>query len=140
MCVCVKALSWGGHCRGTPIRHDVSPRECRGGSSGGPPGEEAGKVSASEKPLRFGLVGTGYWARITHAPALALGEGIEFAAVWGRDPGAARALAAEHGAAAYADFDELLAVVDGVAFAVPPDVQAAMATRAAVAGKHLLLE
>jgi predicted dehydrogenase len=30
--------------------------------------------------------------------------------------------------------------VDGVAFAVPPDVQAAMAARAAAAGKHLLLE
>jgi predicted dehydrogenase len=30
------------------------------------------------KPLRFGLVGTGYWARITHAPALASTEGVEF--------------------------------------------------------------
>jgi predicted dehydrogenase len=97
-------------------------------------------VEMSERPLRFGLVGTGYWARITHAPALASAEGIELAAVWGRDPGAARALAAEHGAAAYADFDELLAAVDGVAFAVPPDVQAALAARAAAAGKHLLLE
>jgi predicted dehydrogenase len=97
-------------------------------------------VRASDEPLRFGLVGTGYWARITHAPALASAEGIEFAAVWGRDPGAARALAAEHGAAACADFDEFLAGVDGVAFAVPPGVQAAMAARAAAAGKHLLLE
>jgi len=97
-------------------------------------------MRASERPLRFGLVGTGYWARITHAPALASCEGIEFVAVWGRDPGAARTLAAEHGAAAYADFGEFLAGVDGVAFAVPPDVQAAMAARAAAAGKHLLLE
>ena len=97
-------------------------------------------MSASDEPLRFGLVGTGYWARITHAPALASAEGIEFAAAWGRDPGAAQALAAEHGAAAYADFDEFLAGVDGVAFAVPPGVQAAMAARAAAAGKHLLLE
>jgi hypothetical protein len=97
-------------------------------------------VNASEGPLRFGLVGTGYWARITHAPALASSEGIEFVAVWGRDPGAARMLAAEYGAAAYADFDEFLAAVDAVAFAVPPDVQAAMAARAAAAGRHLLLE
>jgi len=97
-------------------------------------------VKASDGPLRFGLVGTGYWARITHAPALASAEGIELVAVWGRDPGAARALAAGHGAAAYADFGEFLAAVDGVAFAVPPDVQAAMAARAAAAGKHLLLE
>jgi predicted dehydrogenase len=97
-------------------------------------------VEPSERPLRFGLVGTGYWARITHAPALASAGGIEFAAVWGRDPGAARALAAGHGAAAYADFGEFLAAVDGVAFAVPPDVQAPLAARAAAAGKHLLLE
>ena len=47
-------------------------------------------------PLRFGLVGTGYWARIAHAPALASTEGIELAGVWGRDPRAAAALAAEH--------------------------------------------
>jgi predicted dehydrogenase len=97
-------------------------------------------VEPSERPLRFGLVGTGYWARITHAPALASAVGIQFTAVWGRDPRAARALAAEHGAAAYADFDEFLAGVDGVAFAVPPGVQAVLAARAAAAGKHLLLE
>ncbi len=91
-------------------------------------------------PLRFGLVGTGYWARIAHAPALALTEGIELAAVWGRDPGAAAALAAEHGATSVDDIDALLAAVDGVAFAVPPDVQAPIATAAARAGKHLMLE
>src|SRR5260370_471862 len=97
-------------------------------------------MNASNTPLRFGLVGTGYWARTTHAPSLASSEDIEFVAVWGRNPAAARALAAEHGATAYADFDAFLAGVDGVAFSVPPDVQAAMAARAAAAGKHLLLE
>src|SRR6185437_3566967 len=71
-------------------------------------------------PLRCGLVGTGYWARITHAPALASTPGIEFAAVWGRDPQAARTLAAAHGATAHADLDELLASVDAVVFSVPP--------------------
>ncbi len=97
-------------------------------------------MTASSSPLRFGLAGTGYWARTTHAPALASAEGIEFVAVWGRNPGAARALAAGTGATAYADFGAFLAEVDGVAFSVPPDVQAAMAARAAAAGKHLLLE
>jgi predicted dehydrogenase len=90
-------------------------------------------------PLRFGLVGTGYWARIAHAPALAATEGIELAAVWGRDPRAAASLAAEYGAASYEDIGALLAAVDGVAFAVPPDVQAPIATAAARAGKHLML-
>ncbi len=91
-------------------------------------------------PLRFGLVGTGYWARIAHAPALASTEGIEFAAVWGRNPQAAAGLAAAHHATPYQDIAAFLAAVDGVAFAVPPDVQAPIAATAARAGKHLLLE
>ncbi|HET9079392.1 MAG TPA: Gfo/Idh/MocA family oxidoreductase [Trebonia sp.] len=90
--------------------------------------------------MRFGLVGTGHWAEITHAPALASTPGAELAAVWGRDPAAAAALAAAHGAAAYADFGAFLASVDAVAFAVPPHVQAPLALRAAQTGKHLLLE
>jgi predicted dehydrogenase len=97
-------------------------------------------VTSAPRPLRFGLVGTGHWARITHAPALASAEGIEFAAVWGRDPQAAAGLAAACHVTAYHDFGAFLADVDGVAFAVPPDVQAALALRAARAGKHLLLE
>jgi predicted dehydrogenase len=91
-------------------------------------------------PLRFGLVGTGFWARITHAPALSSTDGIELVGVWGRDVEAARVLAAVHGAEGYADVDELIETVDAVAFAVPPDVQCSMALRAAKAGKHLLLE
>jgi predicted dehydrogenase len=90
--------------------------------------------------MRFGLVGTGHWAKITHAPALASTPGAEFAAVWGRAPAAAAALAAEHGAAAYEDFGAFLNDVDAVAFSVPPHVQAPLAVRAAQAGKHLLLE
>ncbi len=67
----------------------------------------------NERPLRFGLAGTGYWARITHAPALASTAGIELAAVWGRN---------------------------AEAVAIPPDIQAELAVRAARAGRHLLLE
>ncbi len=100
-----------------------------------PPG-----ISAETRPLRFGLVGTGYWARVTHARALATTPGIELSAVWGRNLAAARALAGEHSATAYADIDAFLADVDAVAFSVPPDVQNSIAIRAARAGKHLLLE
>ena len=92
------------------------------------------------RPLRFGLVGTGHWARITHAPALAATDGIDFAAVWGRNAGAAAELAGRYHATAYDDISEFVANVDAVAFAVPPGVQAPIATRAARAGKHLLLE
>ena len=94
------------------------------------------------RPLRFGLVGTGHWARSTHAPALAASsaDGIEFTSVWGRNATAVAELAARHQATPYQDFEPFLASVDAVDFAVPPDVQAPLATRAARAGKHLLLE
>jgi predicted dehydrogenase len=92
------------------------------------------------RSLRFGLVGTGHWARVTHAPALASTDGIEFAAVWGRNAGAAADLAASYGVTAHHDLAGFLGGVDAVAFAVPPDVQAPIAIRAAGAGKHLLLE
>ena len=92
------------------------------------------------RSLRFGLVGTGHWARITHAPALASTDGVELAAIWGRNARAAAELAGRYHAAACRDVSELVASVDAVAFAVPPDVQAPIAIRAASAGKHLLLE
>ena len=90
--------------------------------------------------VRFGLVGTGYWARETHAPGIAATAGATLAAVWGRDRAAASALAAGYGAVGHDDFDAFLAQVDAVSFAVPPDVQPALAMRAAAAGRHLLLE
>ena len=97
-------------------------------------------MTTVDHSLRFGLVGTGHWAQLTHAPALATTDGIEFTSVWGRDSAAAAALAAPYEARAHVDFGDFLAEVDAVAFAVPPDVQASLALTAAAAGKHLLLE
>jgi len=91
-------------------------------------------------PLRFGLVGTGHWARVTHAPALTSTDGIELTAVWGRSRAATGNLAASYQAVPHDDIDAFLADVDAVAFAVPPSVQADIAIRAAGQGKHLLLE
>ncbi|MDP9395049.1 MAG: Gfo/Idh/MocA family oxidoreductase [Actinomycetota bacterium] len=90
--------------------------------------------------MRFGLVGTGYWARVAHAAALDGAEGTDLVGVWGRDPSKASALAEEFGATGFEDFDAMLDTVDAVSFSVPPDVQAPLAARAARAGKHLLLE
>jgi predicted dehydrogenase len=97
-------------------------------------------MSEPEQRLTFGLAGTGHWARIVHAPALASTAGISLAGVWGRNEHAATALAEEHHCHRYRTFDEMLPDVDAVAFALPPDVQADLALRAAAAGKHLLLE
>jgi predicted dehydrogenase len=90
--------------------------------------------------LRFGLVGTGYWARTMHGAGLGRESAAGLAAVWGRDAGKAAALATELGIVAYPDFDDFLGQVDAVSFAIPPDAQAELAIRAARAGKHLLLE
>lgn len=92
------------------------------------------------RALRWGLAGTGFWAAETHAPALAAHPAVHFAGVWGRRPEATEALAARFGVGAYADFDRLVQDVDAVAFAVPPDVQPRLATLAAEAGRHLLLD
>jgi len=98
-----------------------------------------GRMGRVER-LRIGLVGAGPWARGVHARGLAAHPGVEFAGVWTRRPEPGRALAAEHGTRAYETFDALLAEVDAVAFAVPPQVQGELAARAAKAGRHLILD
>ncbi len=90
--------------------------------------------------LRFGLLGTGHWADTIHAAGLAAHEEVEFVGVWGRTPEKVTAVAERHGVAGYTDLDALLADVEAVAIALPPDVQAELAVRAAAAGRHLLLE
>jgi predicted dehydrogenase len=90
--------------------------------------------------LRFGLLGTGYWAAETQGAALAAHPQAEFVGVWGRDPAKAAALADRYGIRAYGGVDALLADVDAVAIALPPDIQAELAVRAAEAGRHLLLD
>jgi len=90
--------------------------------------------------VRFGLLGTGYWAAETHAAALVAAPGTELAAVWGRDPAKAASVADRYGIRPYDDVDELIAAVDAVAIALPPQVQAPLAARAARAGKHLFLD
>ncbi len=91
-------------------------------------------------PLRVGLVGAGPWASLFHATMLAGSDAIELVGVWARRPDQAEALAGNHGATAVADLDALFEMCEAVAFAVPPDVQARLAVRAADAGRHLLLE
>ncbi|MEV0900649.1 Gfo/Idh/MocA family oxidoreductase [Actinoplanes sp. NPDC049802] len=91
-------------------------------------------------PVEVGLAGAGPWAATMHGPVLAAGPQTRLAAVWARRPEAAARLAAQLGAYAAASFEELLDRCEAVAFAVPPDVQAALAPRAARAGKALLLE
>ncbi|MBP0461632.1 Gfo/Idh/MocA family protein [Streptomyces montanisoli] len=92
---------------------------------------------------RIALFGTGPWAQMTQGPALAAHPGVELTGVWGRRPEAAGALAATLGTTAYSGdegADALIAASEAVAFALPPDIQAPLAVRAAAAGRHLLLD
>jgi predicted dehydrogenase len=90
--------------------------------------------------MRFGVLGSGFWAKEVHAAALAAHPSAELVGVWGRDLAKAEAVGAEFDVAGYDDVDALLAEVDAVSISLPPDVQAPLAVRAAEAGKHLLLE
>ncbi|WP_324274321.1 Gfo/Idh/MocA family oxidoreductase [Blastococcus brunescens] len=90
--------------------------------------------------MRFGVLGTGFWAKEIHAAALAAHPAAELVGVWGRDVAKAKAVGAEFDVPGFGDVDELLGQVDAVSIALPPDVQAPLAERAAAAGKHLLLE
>jgi predicted dehydrogenase len=90
--------------------------------------------------MRFGVLGTGFWAAEVHAAGLAGHPDAELVGVWGRDLAKAKAVGAQFDVPGFGDVDELLAEVDAVAIALPPDVQAPLAVCAAEAGKHLLLE
>jgi predicted dehydrogenase len=90
--------------------------------------------------MRFGLVGTGPWAMMTHGPGLAAARGVELVGVWGRSREKAEGLSRTLGVTAYGDYDGLLSDVEAVAYAVPPEVQADLALVAARGGKHLLLD
>lgn len=90
--------------------------------------------------MRFGVLGTGFWARTCHGAALAEHPDVELVGFHGRDTGKAQQAADEFGGRGFGDLDEFLDAVDAVTIALPPDVQAPLAARAARAGKHLVVE
>lgn len=106
------------------------------------PASPAGGGGAGERPLGFGLIGTGM-AGGCNACELEFVEGARLAAVCSRDPARARAFAAEHGAVNwYTDYERLIAdpEVDAVLVLTPTGLHAEMTIAAAEAGKHVLVE
>ncbi|XVS64770.1 Gfo/Idh/MocA family protein [Actinosynnema sp. CA-299493] len=93
-----------------------------------------------DEQLRVGLIGAGPWATAVHAPVIADHPGTRLTTIWARREEAATELAGAHGATTAESVDELIADVDAVAFAVPPEVQAGIAVKAAEQGRHLILE
>lgn len=89
----------------------------------------------------FGIVGAGVIAQ-THAAAVAMIPGAALVAATDVAPQAAEAFARAHCCAAEPDLDALLARedIDVVSVCVPSGLHAAVGTRAAAAGKHLVVE
>ncbi|MEO6700115.1 MAG: Gfo/Idh/MocA family oxidoreductase [Jatrophihabitantaceae bacterium] len=90
--------------------------------------------------MRIGVIGNGYWARVTHLAGLRAEPSVTLTGVWGRAEAVSKQVAAELGITAYRTVDELFDDVEAVAFSVPPQVQSELALAAARRGKHLLLE
>lgn len=97
--------------------------------------------SATSAEHGFGIVGCGVIAR-THALALAGLPGARLIAVTDVDAPKAKAFAAEHGAAWEPDLDALAARPDVavICVCVPSGLHAEIGSRAAQAGKHLVVE
>jgi hypothetical protein len=90
--------------------------------------------------LRVGLVGTGPWAEEIHLPVLCSHPNASFVGIWDREPSKAKRLAETAGAREFDSYESMLESVDAVSFAVAPNVQPALAKRAASYGRHVLLE
>ena len=90
--------------------------------------------------LQAGLVGSGPWAAMVHAPGLARHESVRFSHLWARNADAGAELARAFGVELCSSYDELLAAVDVVSLCVPPSVQAPLAVSARERGKRVLLE
>lgn len=89
---------------------------------------------------RFGLIGTGVWARSVAIPAAARSDAVRFTSVFGRNAESVEPLAAAYRVNGHTDLATFFNDVDIVGIAVPPDIQPSLALAAAAAGKHLLLE
>lgn len=89
----------------------------------------------------YGIIGCGNIGPI-HAEAIALVKGAKLVAVSDVVEKSAKALADKYGAAAYADYREMIARkdVDAVCLCVPSGLRGDIAPTCALAGKHILAE
>jgi glucose-fructose oxidoreductase len=101
--------------------------------------------SARREPIRYAVIGQGYFAQSAILPAFANAKRCELAALFSDDATKLRALRRRYGveyALPYDQLDEFLEsnTVDAVYIALPNDLHAAFAERAAAAGVHVLCE
>jgi predicted dehydrogenase len=99
----------------------------------------------AHEPLRFAVVGQGYFAQAAVLPAFARAQGCELRALFSEDATKLRALKRKYGVAAalgYEQYDDYLrsGEVDAVYVTVPNDQHRQYVERAAQAGVHVLCE
>ena len=97
------------------------------------------------KPVRFAVIGQGYFAQAAVLPAFAQADGCELRAIFSDDDTKLRALKRRYGVATalnYAHYDDYLrgGEVDAVYIALPNDMHMDYTIRAAHAGVHVLCE
>jgi predicted dehydrogenase len=97
------------------------------------------------EPVRFAVIGQGYFAQGAVLPAFAQADGCELRAIFSDDETKLRALKRKYGVAAalgYEEYGDYLrsGEVDAVYIALPNDKHADYTIRAAKAGVHVLCE
>jgi glucose-fructose oxidoreductase len=97
------------------------------------------------KPVRFAVIGQGFFAQSAVLPAFKQARNCELRAIFSQDETKLRALRRKYGVAAalgYEQFDDYLrsGEVDAVYVALPNDMHADYVVRAARAGVHVICE
>jgi predicted dehydrogenase len=100
---------------------------------------------AEKRPVRFAVVGQGYFAQSSILPAFDNAKGCELTAIFSDDRSKLRALKRKYGvehALDYDEYDDFLrsGAVDAVYIALPNDLHCDYTVRAAAAGVHVLCE
>jgi glucose-fructose oxidoreductase len=105
----------------------------------------ARRVKKNNRPVRFAVIGQGYFSQAAVLPAFAQATGCELRAIFSEDGSKLRALKRKYDVAAalgYDQYDEYLrsGEVDAVYIALPNDMHCDYTLRAARAGVHVLCE
>jgi len=125
------------------MRRAVAPPQLHAfpGSAGVAPARLPTAAPASDRSLRFALIGCGDIG-LHNARGIAAASGAELTLCHDADTGLAQATADRCGGRVAASIDEALdpTIVDAVFLCVPHDLHAPLAVRAAQAGLHVVIE
>src|SRR5436190_9479963 len=103
------------------------------------------RTKSRGEPVRFAVIGQGYFAQSAVLPGFGQADGCELRALFSNDRSKLRGLKRKYGVAAalgYDQYDDFLrsGEVDAVYVALPNDMHAEYVIRAAEAGVHVLCE